>query len=274
MQKNSLYKVQEGLYIWLSNFEKRSYTSIKQNCDYLNTAYNLGLGDYAVWYLFYPLLYCGVADHVGNGYYALTNPICYKFGDEYVFTNLAIKEDVHRTLFVGINMTKNYRIVEGIKTNSFDAISILKTYPSLDAIVDGFPKSVENLVNAEYYNWKNKKGVTKRFHDGIVRYFSIPELMYQREIPGKNINPDAFSIAFCYGRVINNEYNGQYDSKNKVLMIPTFACVIMTFRILFLESLSHGREPQRIGDNFYFYEISSKIIKELNRIYCNTIRYE
>lgn len=274
MQTSNLDRAQEALYIWLSNFEKKSYTSIKQNCDYLNIAYKLGFEDYAVWYIFYPLLNTGVIDHVGNGYFALTSPICYYMGDEYICTNIPKDLKARKTSYVGVYRVKEFDGIDDVKVCNFNAISVLKSFPSIESVVDGFPKSIEDLTNAEYYNWRTRKGVTKRLRDGVVRFFSIPDTLYQREIPSKNINPEAFSIAYCYGRVINNEDNGRYDSNTKTLIIPAFATLIMTYRVLFLETLLKGKEPKRIGNYYYFYEISKSIVKELNRIYCNSIKYE
>lgn len=274
MQTSNLDRAQEALYIWLSNFEKRSYTSIKQNCDYLNIAYKLGFEDYAVWYIFYPLLNTGVIDHVGNGYFALTSPICYDLGDEYICTNIPKGTKVQKTSYVGVYRLKELGDNNCVKVCRFNAMSVLKSFPTIESIVDGFPKSIEDLTNAEFYNWRTKKGVTKRLKDGMVRFFSIPDKLYQREIPSKNTNPDAFSISYCYGRVINNEDNGKYESNTRILKIPVFATIIMTYRVLFLEALLKGKEPKRIGNYYYFYEISKNIVKELNRIYCNSIIYE
>ena len=68
---NNILKAQESLYIWLASFEKRSYDMIRQSCDYLNVQYGLGIENNAVWKIFYPLVYSGVVDHIGKGYFAL-----------------------------------------------------------------------------------------------------------------------------------------------------------------------------------------------------------
>ena len=47
--------------------------SIKQNCDYLNEIYHLELRN-PIWGIFWPLVFNGVIDHVGNGFYALSEP--------------------------------------------------------------------------------------------------------------------------------------------------------------------------------------------------------
>ena len=84
---NNILKAQEALYLWLSSFDKRSYDLIRQSCDYLNIQYDLGIESYAVWKIFYPLVYTGVVEHVGNGYYALTEPMAIDFGTHYVIIN-------------------------------------------------------------------------------------------------------------------------------------------------------------------------------------------
>ena len=84
---NKIIKAQEALYIWLSYFDKRSYDLIRQSCNYLNIQYDLGIESYAVWKIFYPLVYTGVIEHIGNGYYALTEPMAIDFGTHYVLIN-------------------------------------------------------------------------------------------------------------------------------------------------------------------------------------------
>ena len=41
MNKGNKEQVQELLYVWISNFDKRSLESIKQNYAYLNEIYHL-----------------------------------------------------------------------------------------------------------------------------------------------------------------------------------------------------------------------------------------
>ena len=89
---NNILKAQEALYLWLSSFDKRSYDLIRQSCDYLNIQYDLGIESYAVWKIFYPLVYTGVVEHVGNGDYALTEPMAIDFGTHYVIINSKRRE--------------------------------------------------------------------------------------------------------------------------------------------------------------------------------------
>lgn len=84
MNKGNKEQVQELLYVWISNFDKRSLESIKQNCDYLNEIYHLELRN-PIWGIFWPLVFNGVIDHVGNGFYALSEPIVLDYGTHFYY---------------------------------------------------------------------------------------------------------------------------------------------------------------------------------------------
>ena len=71
---DKIQKAQELLYDWISHFDKRSLESIKKNCDYLDNIYELQLTN-PIWGIFWPLVFNGVIDHIGNGYYALSSTI-------------------------------------------------------------------------------------------------------------------------------------------------------------------------------------------------------
>ncbi len=269
-------EARELLLTWMANSEdKRSYEMIRKTCCYLDTAYGLGLGDNAVGEIFTPLLRCGIVDFVGGGFFALTDQIAIKRGDIYVYTSVLLPENKSQTTsYTGILLTRNASDVEGIKVISFDAYSILKTMPSVDKIIDNFPKSVEDLSEAEYYHRQEKRGLTKRFRDGVVVYFSLPEKMYQREIPGRDTNPDAFNIAYCYSQSVNSKYSGYYNAHSKRLVMAKFGLPIMIERILMLESMTLGYMPSIDRYNITFDGITKQVVKELNRILCKIIRYE
>ena len=92
MNKDDIEKAQQLLYVWISKFENRSLDSIKQKCDYLNEIFHFELPN-PIWGIFWPLVFNGVIDHVGKGYYALSEPIVLDYGRdsrELVQTNLTI----------------------------------------------------------------------------------------------------------------------------------------------------------------------------------------
>lgn len=81
----------------------------------------------------------------------------------------------------------------------------------------------------KYYNRNARKGLAQLKSEGFARYFSIPDELYMREIPDRSINPEAFSIAYCYSRVINKEPNGIYNEESKLLILP-----ILLSRVCFI----------------------------------------
>ena len=76
---SSIYQAQLLLYKWLSHFDKRSYNSIKEVCEYLNISMHLEILGNPMWSLFYPLLRNGVVDCAGNDYYAIASPAVLDF---------------------------------------------------------------------------------------------------------------------------------------------------------------------------------------------------
>lgn len=274
MNNNPIDKAREKLLIWIACGDKRSYESIRKNCIYLDTAYGLGFADNAVWELFAPLLRTGIVEHTGKDNYAIATPIAIERNGLFVYTGLPVADSSNTTPFTGFFRTQIKDVVDGLKISSFNAVSVLRNYPSIDKVVDSFNKSVEDLSNADYYHWRGHKGLTKRLNDGMVRYYCVPEKMYQREIPGREINPDAFNIAYSLSRSLNGEHSGVYTTANKTLTIQRFGLPIMIERVLFLESLTQGLDPYRKERDLVFLGINKDVVKELNRILCNTVRYE
>ena len=55
MFNTTKHKAQEILYAWLSNFEKRSYETIRLGCESISESLGLNLEGRAHWHIFYPL---------------------------------------------------------------------------------------------------------------------------------------------------------------------------------------------------------------------------
>lgn len=265
--------LQKLLYVWLSKLGKRSLESIKASCDYLVESHEVTSSN-PIWDIFWPLVFSGVADHIGKGYYALTEPIILDFVSHYYYINNTPKSDNIKEVSVGIYLSDELVNDNDFKIITSDPRSILKRFPSVDIIVDNFPKSIQDEKELKYHDFKNKKGVADLEQDGLKRFFSIPEKAYMRELPDRTINPDAFAIAFCYGRAISGEGNGKYYSKQNKLVTPSFAIPYTLFRVLQLESMSSRILPKKDGRDYIFNGISSSVVKELNRILCNSIVYE
>jgi hypothetical protein len=219
-------------------------------------------------------VFSGVADHTGKGYYALTEPLILKFESHcYHINNIPISEKF-KEVSVGIYITEGLKNEYDIKKIEVDPKAILRNYPSVDKVVDNFSKSIQDEKELRYYDWRNRIGVAELEKEGLKRFFSYPAKAYMRELPDRTINPDAFAIAYCYGRAISGEGNGTYYSEQKELVTPAFAIPFTLYRVLQLETMKKKTLPEK-EDNIYVYKgVSSSVVKELNRILCNSIRYE
>ena len=273
MSNKERYEMQKLLYVWLSKLGRRSLDSIKTSCDYLVESHQLTSSN-PIWEIFWPLVFSGVADHTGKGYYALTEPLILKFESHcYHINNIPISEKF-KEVSVGIYITEGLKNEYDIKKIEVDPKAILKNYPSVDKVVDNFSKSIQDEKELRYYDWRNRIGVAELEKEGLKRFFSYPVKAYMRELPDRTINPDAFAIAYCYGRAISGEGNGTYYSEQKELVTPAFAIPFTLYRVLQLETMKRKTLPEK-EDNTYIYKgVSSSVVKELNRILCNSIRYE
>ena len=261
------------LHDWLCQSGKRSYETIRQTCLYLDGAYSLGYGSSSIWRLFYPLVNTGVVDYAGDDCYAACPKIALERNGHVLYTlpgEPEVSED--RTPFVGLYVSTGTKSFPDALP--FDTLSVLSSIPSVDKVVDAFPKSVQDLEGAQYYSRKGARGLTKRLNDGAVRYFFIPEKMYEREVPSRVVNPDAFSIACCYSRAVNAESAGHYDKSSRTLMLNTFGFPSMLFRVLLAESLLGGFIPTVTDSTATFEGIPARVVRELNRILCKTIDNE
>ena len=272
-KQTQITDLQNLLYVWLSKFEKRSLANIKLHCDFLNESYKLNLY-YPIWNIFWPLVYNGIVEHIGKGYYTLTAPIIIDYNTHFVYINYMPNCVITKQLTTGIfwaDKLENPREFTVIKINP---LSCLKRFPTIKDIVDSFPKSLCEEKALKYYNRNTRRGIAKLESGGLTRYFSIPEECYMRELPNRITNPEAFAIAYCYSRSINKESNGIYNEESKTLSLPTFAFPYLLYRALLLHSLSFGVMPEINGGNYYFKNIPNSYIKQLNRILCNSIDYE
>lgn len=273
MSDKERFKLQTLLYVWLSKLGRRSLDSIKINCDYLVESHQITSYN-PIWEIFWPLVFSGVADHTGKGYYALTEPLILDYGSHYYYINNIPKTNNYKEVSVGIFLSDELVNDDGLKFITTEPKAILKRFPSVDVIVDTFPKSIQDEKDLKYHDFRNKKGVADLEKDGLKRFFSNPEKAYMRELPDRTINPDAFAIAFCYGRAITGEGNGKYYTKQNKLVTPSFAIPYSLFRVLQLETMSSRNLPKKDGREYIFNGISAAVVKELNRILCNSISYE
>lgn len=274
MSDDGLYKAQYLLYCWISNFEKRKYAQIKEVCGHLNDAMNLDLGEYPWVGIFYPLLYSGVVDHVGKGYYALTSPLVIEYGNHLLLINKpgATKHDPK--LPVGWRLAKKEDVDEQDEVIRLNTSSVLKSFPSIDKVVDSWNSSLQDVSELSYHDYRNKIGVAEYKKDGFIRFFSIPEKMYLKEMPAGETNPDAYRIGICLERALNGQGNGAYFNKTQQLVVNKFAFPIMLYRALALDGMEERRPPYIQDDYIVFWNISKSVAKEVNRILCKSIAYE
>ena len=268
-----LTDLQNLFYVWMSKFEKRSLENIKVHCDFLNESYGLNL-TYPNWNIFWPLVFNGLIDHIGNGYYALTAPVIIDYGRHYVYINYRPNNVKSQQLTIGIYLSEqidNPRDFAVIKVNP---LSALKKFPTIKDVVDSFEKSHRDPKELEYYHWKSGKGIAKLETEGLTRYFSIPKELFMRELPSRTVNPEAFAIAYSFSRAINNEPNGKYCQATNTLVLPTFALPYLLYRTLLLHSLSEGITPEVHNKYYVFNNVPASYVRQLNRILCNSIEYE
>ena len=272
--KDAIHKAQYLLYCWMSRFEKRSYSLIKEACNSLNVSCELDLGDRPTNSLFFPLLNSGVIDHVGKDYYALTRPVVIDYESHAYLLNDPNYRYTNNNLPIGWQLISDDNVPEGIKKIRINSISILKSFPSIDKVVDTWHSSLQEESELSYHNYHNKVGVAEYKKEGHTRYFSIPQKNYLKEIPSQTINPDAYRIGICLERSLNGQENGFYNKKNEVLRVQHFAFPIMLYRALALDGMAEKSLPYHQGDYFVFEHIGYPVIKELNRILCKSIKYE
>lgn len=269
---DKIQRAQELLYEWISHFDKRSLESIKKNCDYLNNINELQL-TYPIWEIFWPLVFNGVIDHIGNGYYALSSAIILNYSTHSYCINTSPVNLKSEKVLPGIELAEPV-INADCKVMRPETIAILQTYPTIKDVVDNFPVTLQEESNLKYINSRTRRGLAELEQNGLTRYFSLPESLYIRELPSKKVNPEAYAIAYCLSRAVNGEQNGIYNQESKVLKIPSFAFPFMLYRILLIECMAFKKLPYINDSNYVFENISVDIIKQLNRILCNSIDYE
>jgi len=127
MMNSKICIAQELLLKWMACGEKkRSYESIRRNCEYLDQAYELGLGNNAIWALFHPLFRTGVIEFTGKDCYALSPTIAIESDGHFIYNSPLPQKKTNSTKFTGIYRTEDPDDIEGIKIVHFNAEKILK----------------------------------------------------------------------------------------------------------------------------------------------------
>ena len=104
MMSSKICIAQELLLKWMACGEKkRSYESIRRNCEYLDQAYELGLGNNAIWALFHPLFRTGVIEFTGKDCYALSPTIAIESDGHFIYNSPLPQKKTNSTKFTGFD---------------------------------------------------------------------------------------------------------------------------------------------------------------------------
>ena len=274
---NKIRKCQELLLLWIVVKEKVSYQAISKRCDYLNYQYDLGIKKHPIRRLLFPLFLRGNIEYCDRNYFKATEPILITNKSRYVFTNICDSKELSNIpmIFKSIEKPK-YKFS---KEYVFNAITILKHFPSIDKVMNTFSQMSLVDVTSLIYEQKSKEyGIAKKDAPFSNWYFVYPKFSGKAgkvvSVPDWNINPDSLNIAHCYSRTFEKQENGRYILDFKTLKVHYFRFPIMLYRVLMIESLLNDSDPYYSDGYYVFPNIEWKIVKELNRILCNSISYE
>ena len=268
MSDTDIRRAQALLHGWLSQRGRVRYPIVKEACEYLNASLQLGLLS-PIGSLFWPLMRTGVADFAGSGCYALAPPAVLAFKDRAYAIN--VYEDRNSTPAAGINICPVNQLPATPKAQRLNSLSVLKAIPTVQDVVMSWP--VARLNGAELtYQGRRKWGISKPERAGQVRYFNGPQPCGVRVIPSMQVNPEAYPVAVCYQRIITGMPGGVYKEGEQMLVMNLYGLPVLLFRALMIDGMAAGRFPFEYGRYIVFYNISKPVVKELNRIMCQTIR--
>jgi hypothetical protein len=268
---HDLIEARRLLRAWMSRFESRSYTSIRDACVFLNESMHLGIDRHPALAIFGSLVNTGVADFCGNDHYSLTEPLAIVFQSHaYLVNCLDAEGEYGLEDFPGVCRCPLELVPNNTKTVRLTAPGILKSVPCVRDVVDSWDSSLQDESRLEYSNCL-RKGVA-RLTDGQSRYFSIPEKVYLKDIPPRSVNPDAYQIAVSLERAVTGECSGTYDRRTRSLTMKKYGLPSLIFKALLVSGMEADSLPEESGYDVTFRNISESCFMELNRIFCKTIR--
>ncbi len=258
---------------WMVHKEQANYESIKRFCEYLNKQYSLN-EEHPAWAIFFPLFYAGNIDSIRSLYFRVTEPVVVHRKGIYVYTNVFDQPQDVVTPFPFIYSSKVMPELTENNVCEFNAISILNYFPTAAEIVNTFQLSLVERSSLLFVDRKSNQGVAYIKDSTPKHYcFVFPNSNKILDIPHWGNQPDVRNLAYCYYRSINeNDNNGTYKLKDKVLSVKHFGFPIMLYRVLLLESLLEGYTPVKENDYYVFPGINASIVKQLNRILSNSIQ--
>ena len=168
---NPIYNAQHLLYRWMSHYEKKSYQSIKEACDHLNSSMKLGIYGNPMWALFYPLMRVGIVECVGNDYYAVTNTVVLDCDTHLYVVNGGNEYDYP---YVGYKMIdRKNAILSHCIVVKLSTLAILKSFPTIRDVI---------------YNWDNS------FSNNFPRFEKKSESHFFRYDPIRQLNCHMYHI--------------------------------------------------------------------------------
>ena len=268
MSDTNIRRAQALLHGWLSQRGRVRYQIVKEACEYLNASMQLGLLS-PTGSLFWPLMRMGIADFAGSGRYALAPPAILAFKDRAYAINVC--EDRSSTLPIGISICPVNQLPATPKAQRLSSLSVLKAIPTVQDVVMSWTEV--RLNGAELtYQGRRRLGISKPERAGQMRYFNDPRQRGVREIPSMQANPEAYPVAVCYQQVITGRSNGMYNEGKQMLVMNLYGLPTLLSRALMIDGMAVGRFPSEDGRDIVFYNISKPVVKELNRIMCQTIK--
>lgn len=272
MNKINIRKAQEVLLTCMCTRGQLNYDTVKGCCEYLNLQYNLLIEEHPAWYIFLPLFMTGNVDFCGNNFFKVTEPVAIWKKDCCIYTNVFNQPQGNTTQYPFIFKDKDVPNIKFSNVYEFNPISILKHFPIIGDIVCTFEKTPINDFSMLDFvdNPKVDEGIAK--HN--LKYYFVYSTRKVVGIPSWKDSPDAINIAYCYGRSIDGRGNGYYNADSKTLYVNSFRFPIMLYRVLLMESLLEGGMPTKENGMYVFPNMSSKVVKEVNRILNKSIRYE
>lgn len=272
---DNIKKAQEALFAWICVQRKVNYQSIKKFCDYLNLQYNLLLDEHPAWKIFLPLFNAGNIDFCGYGNFKITEPVAIMKGNVCIYTNIFNQPIEVQTTFPFIFRKEGKVDFEFRKIYRFNAISILKNFPTIGDVVGGFTSlALNDFSLLDFENKSTNFGVAKRVDCNFNYYFVYPNTRRIVSIPIWEESPESINISYCYARSLDKRGNGYYQLKTKTLYIDSFHFPVLLYRVLLLESLFKGYMPYYKNRKYIFQGIDIKIASEIDRILNKSLKYE
>ena len=250
--------------------------------------------NYLYRYLF-PLVRIGIVEYLGNDSYSLSNPVLYIIGDFIIAVNynkISTKNILHLcknsffndlVLYFGVHSKKE--IEDELKANCINLkfSSLFKSLPKLESFIDSLqPLQLvpdQDFRKYNYFGWSstytpNEIGCYKAADNIASKRYILTSALQWKEIPNRNINPDAFNLAVCYTKVELQQNIGiQYDKQKMELKIFDIHFPIIIERLIWIYYLNRLDDVIRdVNNHLLFTKFPFDTFKQLNSFFSNKIQ--